>query len=53
MCDLYQYGNNGKLVLSQFKEFYDMQPDPETANYNLEVLREFRGKRYKESIEKK
>ena len=50
--DLNQYGTNTKLVMSQFKTLYDMQPDASTANYNLEVLREFRGKRYQESIDK-
>ncbi|CZT22238.1 related to oxidase [Ramularia collo-cygni] len=50
--DLSQYGSNQKLVLSQFKTLYNAQPDASTANYNLEVLREFRGKRYAESIAK-
>lgn len=50
--DLNQYGSNTKLVMSQFKTLYDMQPDAETANYNLEVLRDFRGKRFQESVDK-
>ncbi|KAK5164366.1 uncharacterized protein LTR77_010062 [Saxophila tyrrhenica] len=50
--DLYQYGSIGKLVLSQFKELYDMQADAEQPNYNLDVLRDFRGKRFQESIDK-
>jgi len=29
-----------------------MQPDASTANYNLEVLRTFRGKRFQESVDK-
>ena len=29
-----------------------MQPDAATANYNLDVLRDFRGKRFQESIDK-
>ncbi len=29
-----------------------MQADADEPNYNLEVLREFRGKRYQESIDK-
>ncbi len=28
-----------------------LQPDADTANYNLEVLREFRATRFQESIE--
>ena len=51
-ADLYQYGNLETLVISQFKELYDMQPDAATANYNLDVLRTFRGKRFQESIDK-
>lgn len=50
--DLEQYGDNGQLILSQYNELVGMQPADETANYNLEVLREFRGKRYAESIAK-
>ncbi|KAK4896475.1 hypothetical protein LTR27_005691 [Elasticomyces elasticus] len=50
--DLYQYGTNGKLVMSQFKTLYDMQPDAATANYNIDVLRDFRLKRFQESIDK-
>ena len=29
-----------------------MQSDAATANYNLEILRSFRGKRFQESIDK-
>ncbi|KAK5711414.1 hypothetical protein LTR15_012487 [Elasticomyces elasticus] len=50
--DLFQYGSNGKLVMSQFKTLYDMQPDAATANYNIDVLRDFRLKRFQESIDK-
>lgn len=52
MADLNQYGSNKKLVIEQFKEFYDLQPDADTANYNLPVLAEFRGTRFQESIAK-
>lgn len=38
--------------MEQFYELYNMQPDASTANYNLEVLRAFRGTRYYESIMK-
>lgn len=50
--DLNQYGSNEKLVMEQFYELYNLQPDARTANYNLEVLRAFRGTRYQESISK-
>lgn len=50
--DLYQYGSNTKLQLSQFKTLYNMQPNAATANYNLDVLRAFRVKRFQESIDK-
>ncbi|KXL42991.1 hypothetical protein M433DRAFT_156311 [Acidomyces richmondensis BFW] len=48
--DLNQYGSNQKLILEQFQTLYDLQPDASTANYNLEVLREFRGTRFQQSI---
>lgn len=50
--DLNQYGSNERLILEQFHELYDMQPNAATANYNLEVLRTFRGIRFTESINK-
>ena len=50
--DLNQYGSNGEFVMSQFRRLYDMQPDAETANYNLEVFRTFRGQRLQDSISK-
>lgn len=50
--DLSQYGSNTKLVMSQFFSLYNRQPDASTANYNLEVLRDFRKERYYESIAK-
>jgi hypothetical protein len=48
--DLSQYGSNGQLIMSQFNELDNIQPDGNTANYNLKILREFRGKRFQESI---
>jgi hypothetical protein len=51
-ADLYQYGDLNKLIISQFKELYNMQPDAATANYNLEVLRDFRKTRFQESVDK-
>ena len=50
--DLYQYGDLGKLVISQYKTLRDMQPNAATSNYNLEVLRQFRKQRFQESIDK-
>lgn len=38
--------------MSQFNELYELQPDPATANYNLEVLKKFRAIRFNESIAK-
>ncbi|WPG98150.1 Hypothetical protein R9X50_00093600 [Acrodontium crateriforme] len=49
-ADLNQYGSNINLILSQFKELYDMQPNAATANYNLDVLFDFRASRYHESV---
>ncbi|EME38183.1 hypothetical protein DOTSEDRAFT_141173 [Dothistroma septosporum NZE10] len=50
--DLNQYGSNTKFVMSQFYNLYNRQPDAASANYNLEVLRAFRGDRLQESIAK-
>lgn len=50
--DLYQYGSNSDLVVNQFQRFVDLQPDDATANYNIDVLTQFRAQRYQESIEK-
>ncbi|USW58157.1 Putative chloroperoxidase [Septoria linicola] len=50
--DLNQYGSNTRTIMSQFKSLYNRQPNAATANYNLEVLRDFRKERYAESIQK-
>ncbi|GIZ39139.1 hypothetical protein CKM354_000253000 [Cercospora kikuchii] len=50
-ADLNQYGSNGELILSQFRNLYNRQSGA-SANYNLEVLRAFRKDRYQESINK-
>lgn len=50
--DLYQYGDLSQLVISQYENLRDMQPDAENSNYNLEVLRQFRKERFQESIDK-
>ena len=50
--DLNQYGSNERLIMSQFYTLYNMQPNAATANYNLDVMRQFRQKRFQESISK-
>lgn len=35
-----------------FVQFFDLQPDPATANYNIDVLSKFRGMRFNDSIAK-
>lgn len=40
------------MLISQPLQLYDRQPDASTANYNLEVLRDFRAERFNESIAK-
>ncbi|KAF2173836.1 hypothetical protein M409DRAFT_62077 [Zasmidium cellare ATCC 36951] len=51
-ADLRQYGSNTRLIMSQFQNLYNRQPNARTANYNLEVLRSFREHRFNESIAK-
>jgi hypothetical protein len=48
--DLYEYGNAYKLRIQQFQELFDMQSDPETANYDLSVLTPFRATRFQQSM---
>ncbi|KAJ5047226.1 uncharacterized protein L3040_003066 [Drepanopeziza brunnea f. sp. 'multigermtubi'] len=49
--DLYQYNcNTYKVIISQFQEMFDTQPDAATANYDLSVLTPFRSKRFDQSI---
>lgn len=45
-----QSGNDYKIVMSQWEDLFATQPDPETANYNLDVLTDFRAKRFQESV---
>ncbi|KAG9239473.1 Chloroperoxidase [Amylocarpus encephaloides] len=49
--DLYQYGNDYKVIVPQFKQLYDMQPNAATANYDLDVLTDFRASRFQQSID--
>ncbi|KAI9050843.1 hypothetical protein LZ554_004962 [Drepanopeziza brunnea f. sp. 'monogermtubi'] len=48
--DLYQYCNTYKVIISQFQEMFDLQPDAATANYDLSVLTPFRSTRFDQSI---
>ncbi|CZR61858.1 uncharacterized protein PAC_11755 [Phialocephala subalpina] len=50
--DLYQYGNDYKVIISQFQQMFDLQPDAATANYDLSVLTPFRAMRFQQSVEK-
>jgi len=49
--DLYEYGNNYKVILSQFEQLFATQPDPATANYDIPTLTKFRAARFQQSIE--
>lgn len=42
----------GSISIANAPQLYNRQPDPNTANYNLDVLREFRHDRFQESIQK-
>lgn len=48
--DLYQYGNTYKVILPQFEDLFSRQKDAATANYNLDVLTDFRKDRFAQSI---
>lgn len=48
--DLYEHGNDYKVVVSQFQQLFDTQPDASTANYDLSVLTPFRAARFQQSI---
>ncbi|ESZ94237.1 hypothetical protein SBOR_5371 [Sclerotinia borealis F-4128] len=47
--DLYQYGNDYKLIMSQFEEMYALPPGPN--GYDLSVLTPFRATRHQQSID--
>jgi hypothetical protein len=49
--DLYEYGNDYKVIVSQFQQLFELQPDAATANYDLSVLTPFRVARFQQSIE--
>jgi len=48
--DLYQYGNDYALQVSQFQTLFDLQPDAGTANYNMEVLAQERQITFERSV---
>lgn len=49
--DLYEYGNNYKLQLSQFQEFYDYHRGEDNPNYTFDDLAKFRKARFTESVQ--
>ncbi|KAF8865690.1 Cloroperoxidase [Acephala macrosclerotiorum] len=49
--DLYEYGNDYKVIISQFQQMFDLQPDAATANYDLSVLTPFRAARFQQLVE--
>jgi len=48
--DLYEYGNDYKVIVQQFQDMFDLQPNPATANYDLSVLTPFRAYRFNQSM---
>jgi hypothetical protein len=48
--DLYQYGNDYELQVSQFQTLFDLQPDAATANYDLSVLAQERVITFERSV---
>jgi hypothetical protein len=47
----YPSGNDYKVIVPQFQQLFDMQPDAATANYDLAVLTDFRATRFQQSID--
>lgn len=47
--DLYEYGNDYKLVMSQFQQLYDLGKADD--NYDLDLLTNFRATRFQQSID--
>jgi len=47
--DLYQYGNNYKIIMSQWEEMYNLPQGP--RGYDLTALTPFRAKRFQQSID--
>lgn len=44
-------GNDYKVIVPQFQQMFDTQPDAATANYDLSVLTPFRAARFQQSID--
>ncbi|KAJ3712560.1 hypothetical protein DFJ43DRAFT_1008467, partial [Lentinula guzmanii] len=52
--DLYEYGNNYEVQMTQFLQLYDLQSnvsDPSQVNYDIDVLTAFRLSRFQQSID--
>ncbi|KAJ3921573.1 hypothetical protein F5877DRAFT_64818 [Lentinula edodes] len=52
--DLFQYGNNHDVQMSQFVQLYNLQSnvsDPSQVNYDIDVLTTFRLARFQQSID--
>lgn len=49
--DLYQYGDNFRLQLSQFQEFYDYHKGEANPNYSFDDLVKFRSARFTQSVQ--
>ena len=49
--DLHQYGSSQQFVPEQFNTLYSLQPDSPSANYNLDVMRNFRLTRFQQSVQ--
>ncbi|KAJ3928404.1 MAG: hypothetical protein NXY57DRAFT_1063857 [Lentinula lateritia] len=53
--DLFQYGNNHDVQMSQFVQLYNLQSnvsDPSQVNYDVDLLTSFRLSRFQQSIDK-
>ncbi|KAH9216835.1 hypothetical protein DL95DRAFT_495896 [Leptodontidium sp. 2 PMI_412] len=50
--DAAKHGNTYKVIISQFQELFQLQPNAATANYDLSVLTPFRASRFQQSIER-
>ncbi|KAJ3875198.1 hypothetical protein F5051DRAFT_70095 [Lentinula edodes] len=52
--DLFQYGNNHDVQMSQFVQLYNLQSnvsDPSQVNYDIDILTTFRSARFQQSID--
>lgn len=44
-------GDSSRLVMSQFQQLFDMQPNPATANYDMSVIIPFHAARFAHSVQ--